>query len=91
MLKIKMMNYKTKRVIFMLLVLAISCNAVAQKDYNENKSFFKKENLFTGGTLTANFGQGIFTMGLGPYFGYSLNKYVDVAASLNYNYVSQRD
>ncbi|MEQ1554548.1 MAG: hypothetical protein ABL929_10235 [Ferruginibacter sp.] len=30
-------------------------------------------------------------MGLSPYFGYSLNKYIDVAISLNYNYVSQRD
>ena len=30
-------------------------------------------------------------MGIGPYFGYSVNKYLDVAVSANVNYTSQRD
>ncbi len=76
--------------------LAVSlciANVQAQRsdEEQERKPFFKKENLFTGGSVGAGFGQGAFSLGLGPYFGYSLNKYVDVAASLNYNYVSQRD
>lgn len=57
----------------------------------EVKGGFKKENLFVGGTVALGFGAGQTSFGLGPYFGYSLNKYIDVALSLNYNYVSQRD
>ena len=66
-------------------------NAQKSSDDEEAKSFFKKENLFTGGSVGAGFGQGTFSLGLGPYFGYSLNKYLDVAVAINYNYVSQRD
>ena len=40
--------------------------------------------------MATSFGQGTFLLGLGPYFGYSINKYVDVAAALNYNYISIR-
>jgi hypothetical protein len=79
-------------------ILAICCfcifaqNTKAQtSDEDEKKPFFRKENLFTGGSVGANFGQGSFSLGLGPYFGYSINKYIDIAASLNYNYVSVRD
>lgn len=82
-----------KKTILILSILAVNFSVTAQRgnDDEENKSFFKKENLFTGGSVSANFGQGTFAFGLGPYFGYSINKYVDVAASFNYNYVSQRD
>lgn len=82
-----------KKIIVVILLGANFLNASAQtKDGDEEKtSFFKKENLFTGGSVGAGFGQGTFSLGLGPYFGYSINKYVDVAASFNYNYVSQRD
>jgi hypothetical protein len=60
-------------------------------DVDESTSFFKKENLFTGGSVGASFGSGYTSLSAGPYFGYSLNKYVDVAAALNYNYLSVRD
>lgn len=62
-----------------------------ENEEEEKKGGFKKENLFTGGTVALGFSNGSFSFGLGPYFGYSINKYVDVAASLGYNYVSQRD
>lgn len=52
---------------------------------------FKKENLFTGGNLQLAFGNNTTQLGVGPFFGYSINRYVDVAASVNVNYVSQRD
>ncbi len=68
-----------------------SSYAQNEEDETENKSLFKKENLFTGGSINTFFGQGTFSLGLGPFFGYSINRYVDVAASLNYNYISQRD
>jgi hypothetical protein len=80
-----------------ILVIAFVCIAIkatAQLEgIKENKKIFtfKKENLFTGGAVGAGFGNGTFTLGLGPHIGYSINEYVDVAASLNYNYVSIRD
>jgi hypothetical protein len=72
-------------------VLVTNVNAQKEKETDEKKPFFKLENLFTGGSIGAIFGQGSFSLGLGPYFGYSINKYVDVAAALNYNYISIRD
>lgn len=57
----------------------------------EDKKGFKKENLFTGGSVTASFYNGGTVLGLTPYFGYSVNRFVDVAASVNFNYTSQRD
>ena len=52
---------------------------------------FKKENLFTGGSLELGLGNGTTSVGVTPYFGYSINKYLDVALSLNYDYISQRE
>ncbi len=78
-------------VLFCLGAMVQSSKAQKEEEESESKSFFKKENLFTGGSVNAFFGQGSFSLGLGPFFGYSINRYVDVAASLNYNYISQRD
>lgn len=70
----------------------ISLNVAAQyEDSIAQKRGFKKENLFTGGSLTVAFSNGTTVLGVSPYFGYSLNKYIDIAASLNFNYTSQRD
>lgn len=83
-----------RKVILVIMLLANCFIGLAQKgndDDDDKKSFFKKENLFTGGNVSVNFGQGTFSFGVGPHFGYSINKYVDVAVALNYNYVSQRD
>ncbi len=80
---------KIKNFVFTALFAAISFAALAQDE--EEKAGFKKENLFTGGNLTLQFGNRITTLGLSPYFGYSVNKFIDVAASLNFNYTSQRD
>ncbi len=76
--------------IFCLAFFVNNVNAQAGED-EETKHGFKKENLFTGGSVGGGFRQGQFSLGLGPHFGYSLNKYIDVALALNYNYVSQRD
>jgi hypothetical protein len=83
-----------KNLFVLLLVILFSSTSLAQAEEDEGKKkkkFFKKENLFTGGTVGLGFGQGSFSLGLSPYFGYSINKYVDVAASFGYNYFSQRD
>jgi hypothetical protein len=87
--------------ILCLSVFVINANAQKEEDDDVKKPFFKPENLFTGGSLGVNFGQvqfsgtqseqRQFSFGLGPHIGYSINKYVDVALSLNYTYLSQRD
>jgi hypothetical protein len=81
-----------KKTILVLLICGLGFGAVAQEEAEtEKKSLFKKENLFTGGNVTVSFYTGGSLLGLSPFFGYSINKYVDVAASVNLNYVSQRD
>ncbi len=83
-----------KKLIFVLVLSGMAFSSMAQdekKDQDKKKSKFKKENLFLGGSLSASFFNGETLLGVSPYFGYSLNKYVDVAASLNFNYISQRD
>jgi hypothetical protein len=75
---------------FRLLLLLISIS-IASFSQDEKEGFFKKENLFTGGTVNASFGNSITALGISPYFGYSFNKYVDLAVSTGIYYQSQRD
>jgi len=86
--------YFMKTFFLLLFTSVISLNSFAQKENeteDEIKGGFKKENLFMGGSVSLSFSNGTTGIGLSPYFGYSINKYIDVAASLNFNYISQRD
>lgn len=81
---------------FMTVLILVSATYIAkaqdeEKESSERKGGFKKENLFVGGDVTLAFSNGYTVLGASPYFGYSINKYIDVAASLNYTYTSQRD
>ena len=83
-----------KSIYALLLVSFFSVHAFAQDEKEEDsevKKGFKKENLFVGGSVNFGFGSGTTNLGVGPFFGYSINKYLDVAVGLNYNYISQRD
>lgn len=82
-----------KKTLIILLAALVTLTAKAQyeKDDDEKKGGFKKENIFTGGSVTASFFNGSTVLGISPYFGYSINRFVDVAVSANYNYASQRD
>ena len=81
---------KIKKISLVVLLALFSVNLWAQ-DEDEKKGGFKKENLFTGGTVNLSFGNQVTALGISPFFGYSINKYVDVAASVGLNYISQRD
>jgi len=83
-----------KRIIIILLLINGFYISFAQDEKSgsdEKKGGFKKENLFVGGDITLGFSNSYTTLGASPYFGYSFNKYVDVAASFNFTYTSQRD
>jgi hypothetical protein len=75
-----------KKIILIVFLFAFIQQAMAQEE-----QFFKKENIITGGTVNLGFGNNFTNLGASPYFGYSINKYLDVAASLSYNYTSYRD
>lgn len=81
-----------KKAFVLLLLVGFGFATMAQEDVApERKKLFKKENLFTGGSVSLSFYNGGSLIGASPFFGYSVNKFVDVAASLNFNYVTQRD
>ncbi len=77
---------------FLLLsfILLICLNSFSQNE-EIGESFFKKENCFTGGTGNFSFGDNITSVGVSPYFGYSFNKFFDLAFSFGINYISQRN
>ncbi|HUB62661.1 MAG TPA: hypothetical protein VL978_18225 [Puia sp.] len=49
---------------------------------------FRKENLFIGGSLGLGFAADQFSVGVNPEVGYSLNRWVDVGAVVNFTYNS---
>lgn len=79
-----------------VLLSALQLPALAQDNPEEDaadtpKKTFKKENLFTGGSVNASFFNGTTSLGINPHFGYSINRFIDVALSMNVSYISQRD
>jgi hypothetical protein len=74
-----------------LILLLMTGLSVRSQNSHPSDGFFKKENIITGGTLNASFGNQITALGVSPYIGYSLNRFVDVAISPALNYISQRD
>ena len=62
-----------------------------EKISEEKKGGFKKENMFVGGNVNLGFSNSSTVLGISPYVGYSLNKYLDVAFSANVSYTSVRD
>ena len=78
---------------FCLSLLCLNVNAQTEKKEVDEviKGGFKKENLFVGGNVALGLGSGNFSVGVGPYVGYSINKYIDAAVGLNYSYLSQRN
>lgn len=81
-----------KKVIGVILGMVMTVSLQAQEEEAETKAKgFKKENLFTGGSVTVSFFSGGTVLGISPYFGYSVTKFIDVAVSGNVNYTSVRD
>lgn len=83
-----------KIMVFMLLALCINSYAQdtdGKNDEKKEKKGFKKEKLFTGGSVSAGFSNYATILGITPQFGYSLTDWADAGITLNLNYTSQRD
>ena len=88
-----MKSIKMKKVFLLVFVMGISMALSAQeRDSSEEKvRGFQKDKLFTGGDVTISFYTGGTTLGVSPYFGYSVTKWLDAAVSLNFIYQGQKD
>ena len=82
-----------KKITFLLLTQLFLLGILqAQSEKNdEEKKGFKKENLFTGGSISLAFYNNTFLIGGSPVFGYSLTRWLDAGVVVNYNYTSYRD
>jgi hypothetical protein len=77
-------------IIFFISLTAITSWAQDKED-DENEKGFKKENLFTGGSVTLSFFNGQTLLGANPVFGYKLADWADAGIALNFLYNGSRD
>lgn len=64
--------------------------ASAQEEQEPEKGF-KKENLFSGGSISLSFFNNTFLVGASPVLGYRLASWVDGGVVVNFQYSSSRD
>lgn len=79
-----------KKIFFSVALVVVSAVLFAQGKEDEDKGF-KKENLFTGGSVTLSFFNGSTIIGANPIFGYKLADFVDAGIVTNFISTSQRD
>ncbi|MDQ6903778.1 MAG: hypothetical protein M3139_12300 [Bacteroidota bacterium] len=81
------------KTIILLLLLPLSFHSFAQSNDEKpaEKRGFKKEKLFTGGSVTAAFSTYNTDLGISPQIGYSLTNWADAGITLDFNYLSQKD
>jgi hypothetical protein len=77
-----------KLIIFGFIFLQLINPGFAQEEKQTGKIQLIRENAFIGGSLSLSFGQqgAGFFIGTNPYYGYSLKKWIDMAAVLNFQY-----
>jgi hypothetical protein len=84
-----------KQAIIATLFLSMAFHSLHAQDEKKEKPAkekgFKKENLFTGGSVSLALSGNSFLIGGSPVFGYSLAKWIDAGVVVNYNYTSYRD
>lgn len=75
----------------LLALIACTLTGFAQDEEEvDEKRGFKKENLFTGGSLSLGFGNRSFSAGVSPVFGYKIADWIDAGIVGNYQYSSYR-
>jgi len=79
------------RILAFVSLLFISAAVSGQETESADEGGFKKENLFTGGSISLGFSSNSFQVGASPFFGYSIAPWIDAGITVNYNYTSFRD
>jgi hypothetical protein len=79
-----------KKIILSVLLLSTSMSFLFAQDEEEQKGF-KKQNLFTGGSVTMSFYSGGTVLGANPIFGYKIANWLDAGIALNYTYQGSKD
>ena len=80
-----------KKIILSALFATLFITVLHAQDEKEEKKGLKKENLFTGGSVSLAFYNNTFLIGGNPVLGYSLANWMDLGLVVNYNYTSYRD
>ena len=76
--------------LLLALTAFIVCSVAAQDNEGEGGGF-KKENLFTGGSVTLSFFNGQTLLGANPVLGYKLSEWADAGLAFNFVYSGSRD
>lgn len=85
-----------KKYLLLLAMAALALNSVRAQEKEEDededsRKGFRKENLFTGGSISLSFGNNSFLVGGSPVFGYRVAKWLEPGLVFNYQYTSFRD
>jgi hypothetical protein len=80
-----------KKNLLALLLICSVYSAFAQEEEELESRGFKKENLFTGGSISLSFFNNTFLIGANPVLGYRIANWLDAGIVLNYQYSSARD
>ena len=81
---------KAELVIICICITTVSLWA-QDKEGEGGEKGFKKENLFTGGSITLSFFNGQTLLGANPVFGYKLADWADAGLAMNFLYNGSRD
>lgn len=79
-----------KKIMLSVLLLTVSISFLSAQDEEQEKGF-KKQNLFTGGSVTMSFYSGGTILGANPIFGYKIANWLDGGLAFNYTYQGSRD
>lgn len=78
-----------KKIILSVFLVSVSVGFLFAQD--EEQKGFKKQNLFTGGSVTMSFYSGGTILGANPIFGYKIANWLDAGVALNYTYQGSKD
>ena len=81
----------SKIIVLLFIGSLVSLFVKAQDESEEEKRGFRKEWLFTGGSVSLGFYNNTFLIGASPVFGYSITNWADLGIVINYNYTTYRD
>ena len=79
-----------KKALLINLITCFTAMSLFAQDEEEEKGF-KKQNLFTGGSVTLSFFNNQTVVGANPIFGYKLTNWADAGVSVNFLYSGSRD